>query len=75
MIENRTIQLAAIPLGGDDGFAWHRLHGEREEICEELLEQSEPTFEAHQRQRVLQDRLRRIDDALDRLMSTSTSLH
>ena len=71
MIENRTIQLAAIPLGGNDGFAWNDLHGEREEICEALLKQCEPTLEAHQHQRLLQERLRRIDDALDRLMSAS----
>ena len=71
MIENRTIQLAAIPLGGNDGFAWNRLHGEREEICEALLETCGPTFEAQERQRLLQERLRRIDDALDDLMSAS----
>lgn len=70
-MEIRTIQLAAIPIGGNDGFAWNRLHGEREEICEALLEPCEPTSEAHQRQHLLQQRLQRIDDALDRLMSAS----
>ena len=68
MIENRTIQLAAIPIGGKGGFVWNRLHGEREDICEALLKTSEPPFQSEQ---LLQARLRRIDDALDRLMSGS----
>lgn len=65
-----TIRLAEIPLGGHDGFAWNRLHGEREDICEALLK-DEPT----ERKELLQARLRKVDDALDRLMSSSTMLH
>ena len=64
--ENRTIQLAQIPLGGTSGAAWNRLHGEREDICEALLKRCEPASKE-----LLQARLRTIDDALDRLMSGS----
>jgi RNA polymerase-binding transcription factor DksA len=66
---NRTIHLAEIPIGGKSGFTWNRLHGEREEICESLLKNSGRFLE--ERQQVLQTRLRKIDDALDRLMSGS----
>lgn len=69
MMENRTINLAEIPLGGPEGAIWHRLHGEREEICEELLKPTLLTSQARQHQEQLQTRLRRIDDALDRLMA------
>ena len=63
MSDNHTIQLAEIPIGGKGGVSWNRLHEEREEICEALLK------ETHQHEEVLQARLRRIDDALDRMMS------
>lgn len=69
MNENRTINLLEIPIGGKSGFIWNRLHGEREDICEALLNDSAPYFE--ERQQVLQSRLRKVDDALDRLMSNS----
>jgi len=65
MREERTIHLLEIPIGGKDGFAWNRLHGEREEICEALLK------EATGGRLNMQARLRRLDDALDRLMSGS----
>ncbi len=71
MTENRTLQLAAIPIGGKGGAVWNRLHGEREDICEALLKCSEATFQPLQNQQLLQARLRRVDDALDRLMSGS----
>ena len=64
MREERTIHLAEIPIGGKDGFAWNRLHGEREEICEALIKE-----ETEGKRHMLQARLRSIDDALDRLMS------
>ena len=64
MNENRTITLAEIPIGGRGGLIWNRLHGEREEICEALLK--DHPEEADER---LQARLRRVDDALDRLMA------
>ena len=65
-----TIRLAEIPLGGHDGFAWNRLHGEREIICEALLKDG-----PNERKELLQARLRKVDDALDRLMSSSAVLH
>ncbi|HEU4766320.1 MAG TPA: hypothetical protein VFS77_03070 [Pyrinomonadaceae bacterium] len=70
MNENRTIHLVDIPIGGKEGSIWNRLHGEREDICEILLkQQSGPAFQTHRD--YLQARLRRVDDALDRLMSGS----
>ena len=63
MSENRTIHLIEIPIGGKGGFTWNRLHGEREDICEALLKDG--------RKESLQARLRKVDDALDRLMSGS----
>ena len=69
MNENRTINLVEIPIGGKGGFIWNRLHGEREDICEALLKDTGTYFE--ERQQVLQARLRKVDDALDRLMSGS----
>ena len=65
-----TSRLAEVPLGGHDGFAWNRLHGEREDICEALLKDG-----PKERTESLQARLRRVDDALDRLMSSSVMLH
>ncbi len=67
MNEERTIQLLEIPIGGKEGWMWNRLHGEREEICEALLNDSGPIVE--EEKRMLQARLRKVDDALDRLMS------
>ena len=64
MREEHTIHLVEIPIGGKEGFVWNRLHGEREEICEALAKE-----EIERRGRILQTRLRKVDDALDRLMS------
>jgi hypothetical protein len=66
MNENRTIKLVEIPIGGKGGFIWNRLHGEREDICEALLKGNDDD-----RKQSLQARLRKVDDALDRLMSGS----
>lgn len=65
-----TITLAEIPLGGNDGYAWNRLHSEREDLCEALLKEN-----PNESKELLQARLRKVDDALDRLMSSSTFLH
>ncbi len=65
MNENRTIKLVEIPIGGQGGFIWNRLHDEREEICTALLKNTDDYKEP------LQSRLRKVDDALDRLMSGS----
>lgn len=64
MNESRTIKLVEIPIGGKGGFIWNRLHGEREDICEALLHDN-----PDDRKELLQARLRKLDDALDRLMS------
>ena len=69
MNENRTIHLIEIPIGGEAGLAWNRLHSEREHICEALVKEGD--LLADERQTWLQARLRRLDDALDRLMSGS----
>ncbi len=69
MSENRTIHLIEVPIGGKGGFVWNRLHGEREEVCEALLQDTGLIVEG--RKEVLQTRLRKIDDALDRLMAGS----
>lgn len=68
------------------GTVWNRLHSEREDICEALLKECEPVFESWEsktsskeeatktalwHRELLQSRLRKIDDALDRLMSGS----
>jgi len=82
MNNNRTIHLANVPIGGEAGFIWNRLHAEREDICETLL--TSDLLATDERRASLQARLRRIDDALDRLMckpsgdrsgSASTSSH
>jgi hypothetical protein len=69
MNDNRTIRLAEVPIGGKGGSIWNRLHGEREEICETLVGICGPNFNVTCE--LLQARLRKIDDALDRLMSGS----
>jgi hypothetical protein len=63
-----------------DGAIWNRLHSEREEVCEALLHQSQRSFDspvktkeiskeeaiktANWHLKLLQSRLRKIDDAL-----------
>lgn len=69
MIENRTIHLVEVPIGGKGGLVWNRLHAEREDICEALLKDADSVSEGHRES--LQGRLRRVDDALDRLMAGS----
>ena len=69
MLENHATNLAEVPLGGQEGAMWHELHGEREAICEALLKPARPQSKALQRQEQLQQRLLRIDNALDRLMA------
>lgn len=71
MRENHRIHLAEIPIGGNGGLVWNRLHEEREDLCEALQKDSEPAAEADQRRQLLQSRLRQLDDALDRVMSNS----
>ncbi len=77
-IENRDKQ---------NNLVWHLLHAEREDICEALLREPVPSGEtgpllpgmakgdadrtANWHRELLQARLRKVDDALDRLMSGS----
>jgi hypothetical protein len=69
MNEDRTIHLIEIPIGGEAALTWNRLHAEREHICEALLKDRD--LLSDERQTWLQARLRKVDDALDRLMSGS----
>ena len=66
MNESHTIKLVEIPIGGKGGLIWNRLHGEREDICEALLQRV-----GDDRKESLQARLRKVDDALDRLMDAT----
>jgi len=75
------------PIDRNGGLVWHRLHSEREDICEALLKECRPSLESQPRaqgtskeeamrtanwhRELLQARLRKIDDSLDRLMSGS----
>ena len=74
MRDNHRIHLTEIPSGGTGGFVWNRLHGEREDVCEALVKDPEPAPQADERRELLQSRLRKLDDALDRLMSGSYGL-
>ena len=74
------------PLEQNGGTVWHRLHSEREDICEALLKapasdneiliaddmSKEQAMKAESyRRSLLQARLRKVDDALDRLLAGS----
>jgi len=75
------------PTNRNDGVVWHRLHSEREDICEALLKErvideeapaeaagistNDTIRTANWHRELLQARLRKTDDALDRLMSGS----
>ena len=54
-----------------DGGVWYQLISEREEICETLLQKASSSDQVAARYdpTQLQERLRLIDDALDRLMA------
>ena len=70
------------PLEHNGGGVWHRLHAERADICNALLRESAPGNEpsvldqgspeaAAWHHGLLQARLSKVDDALDRLMAGS----
>jgi len=80
---NRVIDNA---IERNGGLVWNRLHTEREEICEAMLKEALPNSQAQLQEspakeefmraakwhrELLQARLRKIDDALDRLLSGS----
>ncbi len=87
MSANPNILATDNPVDRNGGLVWHRLHSERENICEALLKECRPSSEAQPgaqemskedamratnwHRELLQARLRKIDDALDRLMSGS----
>ena len=74
-----NLNTPAIDRPSSDGSVWHRLHSEREEVCEALLKDVGPDTEVQPSERtnvslhldLLQARLRKIDEALDRLMAGS----
>ena len=85
MNANAKTHLIEIPVGGKGGEIWNRLHSEREDICEVMLRDCKSTSgatgeascppdltTAKWRRELLQARLRKIDAALDRLMSVLT---
>ena len=87
MIMNQSIRVVNNPVERSGGADWYRLHAERENVCEALLKEFRPGLEnqpgepalstediirsQHWHRDLLQDRLRKIDDALDRLMAGS----
>ncbi len=87
MSANPNIPAIDNPVDRNSGLVWLRLHSEREDICEALLKEYAPGCEAQAgterisnedpmrtanwHRELLQARLRKTDDALDRLMSGS----
>lgn len=87
MNANPKSQVTDNPLDRGGGLVWNRLHSEREDICEALLHECSANLgvqpgadktskdvasrAANWHRELLQDRLRKIDDALDRLMAGS----
>jgi hypothetical protein len=84
MSANRYIRVVDDPIRPDGGVVWNRLHSEREDICAALLkplsggengsipERKEGAVDtARWHLNLLQARLRKVDDALDRVMSGS----
>ena len=70
------------PVKCGGGVVWNRLHSEREDVCEALLKESPPDSQelatheevaraANWHRELLQARLQKIDDALDRIMTGS----
>lgn len=86
MSASPNIRVIDSPVDRNGGFVWHRLHSEREDICEALLKECAPGHESPAAEpmsnedamhdaswhlELLQARLHKVDDALDRLMSGS----
>ena len=87
MNANPSTRAIENPVVRNGGLVWHRLHSEREDICEALLKEFRPSCEAQPgvqevskedaastadwHRELLQERLHKIDDALDRLISGS----
>ena len=84
MITNNQVKLIEVPIAGKAGLVWNCLHDEREDICEVMLRDyqsmsgaeaefnnSPPESAKDWHRELMQARVRKIDDALDRLMSGS----
>ena len=86
MSANLNIHSTDNILNQESGLIWHRLHSEREDICEALHHEPDSNSQAPGRaesessdaeragywhRELLQARLCKIDDALDRLMAGS----
>jgi RNA polymerase-binding transcription factor DksA len=78
MNTNAKHHLIEIPVGGNGGLIWNRLHSEREDICEAITKESQSMYGVESsastrnwHRELLQARLRIVDEALDRLMSGS----
>jgi RNA polymerase-binding transcription factor DksA len=77
MSANLNSHLIEDSLGANGGQLWNRLHSEREGICEAIVKEPPAASEANENVianwhlGLLQARLRKVDDALDRLMSGS----
>jgi len=83
MSTSTNVNLIEVPIAGKAGRVWNCLHDEREDICELMLNDYQSTPEAESdnnsppelatdwHRELMQARVRKIDDALDRLMSGS----
>ena len=84
MNTSNKVNLIEVPIDGKAGLVWNCLHDEREDICEVMLRDyqsmsgtgaefinSPPESTKDWHRELMQARLRKIDDALDRLMSGS----
>ena len=79
MSANQNLLKINNPVEETGGMVWNRLHSERQDICEALLKESaagqpeltDTTPATRWHRELLQARLRKVDDALDRLMSGS----
>jgi len=84
MNTENNIHLIEVPIGGYQGLVWNDLHSEREDICEAMIQDASAVARerdgcvvthdittADWHRELLQSRLRKIDDALDRIMSDS----
>ncbi len=85
MSTNPNIRVIDNTVGQNGGLVWHRLHSEREDICEALLKEPSLVFRtgaalrgmsnedtvriANWHRELLQARLGKVDNALDRLMA------
>lgn len=84
MTAYRNVRGIENPVERNGGPVWNKLHSEREDVCEALLNEGAPKYTVEAdlemadqsvtesedwHKNLLQARLRKIDDALDRLMS------